>query len=139
MEDVVDPHAALDEVAHQRNKLADRVRVPGWYVALVVVLAVAFCFARFWRSIESTPHSAYFMMAILFTAIMAFTQWPFVVRVVTGTRLPTNFRRAYPSARRPFYIMTGFYVLGIVVGDLTKDVQAWTIPIGLGSRSPWRP
>lgn len=128
MEDVADPRAALDEVARQRDQLAERIRVPGWYVAVdLLALAVLFSITGIARRLDSWPRSSYVIAPVLFLAIMVFSQWPLVVRYVTGARLPANIRRAYPSMRRPFIATAVTYALGLIVGMVTAETAPWAI------------
>ncbi len=102
---------ALDEVEHQRHRIAARIRVPAWYaVAYATAMMVAFV------SPALVGENAGGSMLLLVTAaIIVLGLLDAMVRRSSQARVPIHDALTYPSARRPLVAMGVAIVVGSAI------------------------
>jgi hypothetical protein len=123
---------SLQRIARERQTLADRIRLPGWYLALYVLAALVL-FAL--PALVVAPHHR-LATAILPVTIVAASAvlglLDTVIRHVSGTRLSTDDTRSHPESRRPSLVVLGVVVCGSAATWIAAANASWAVSLVCG-------
>jgi hypothetical protein len=127
-----DPRQALDEVARQRNVLAGRIRMPGWYRVLYGVALVALFVFPALTARAGDDVSWPVVAAVQAPAVIVLGLQNAVIRRYSGARLPADTPRAFPSIRRPILATVAVVVIGGAVTWTTAVAVSWLVSLACG-------
>jgi hypothetical protein len=122
---------SLRRIARERRALADRIRLPSWYLAAYVTAALALFGLP---ALVAADHrlAAWIVPVTILSASLVLGLLDTVVRRVSGTRVSTDDARAYPATRRPRLLLVGVVVCGSAATWVAAENAGWAISLACG-------
>jgi hypothetical protein len=108
---------SLEQLRRQRATLAERIRLPWWYLTLAAVAMVAVMTAPFLSKYVSPVGSQWVALVPVVVMIGIDRLWA----RTTGVRLPYQLTRRYPSVRPIRWITLAMAIVGYVTERLLVD------------------
>jgi hypothetical protein len=125
---------SLRRIAHERQALVDRIRLPSWYLAGYVIAALVLFGLP---ALVAADHrlAAWILPVTILSASLVLGLLDTVVRRVSGTRVSTHDARAYPGTRRPGLILLAVVVCGSAATWIAAENAGWAISLACGMAS----
>jgi hypothetical protein len=122
---------SLRRIARERRALADRIRLPGWYLAAYVIAALVLFGLP---ALVAGDHrlAAWIVPVTILSASLVLGLLDTVVRRVSGARVSTGDAWAYPPTRRPGLILAAVVVCGSAATWIAAENTGWAISLACG-------
>ncbi len=125
-------HRALREVDRQRAEMAERIRLPGWFVvlygaALVALFVVPGLSARPGHALSNAV-----VLAVITAGVAVLGLLSAVLDRAAGARLRSDRASAHVSAKRPMFVTTWIVLAGSLATWITAQTVSWALSVVVG-------